>query len=139
MRQHRILSAILCCAFPCAAEWTQAQKGWGLRTGAMLSQMSGDRYDLLGGAERTEGVAQKDRNILADSWGIRSRADLLRTIPELLQAASDRRKIGWNYPRAVHLARWGYAAGYLQEQEAWNLIMPAAGSLQQTFSSWQEF
>src|SRR4051812_16568100 len=47
-------------------------------------------------------------------------------------------RVGWNYTRAVNLARWGYAASYLQEQQAWEIIMPAAARLQHTFSSWQE-
>jgi hypothetical protein len=105
----------------------------------MLSQMSGERQDLLGGAEQIDEVAQRDRNSLAASWNIQSREDLLGTIQKLLEADGDRTAIGWNYPRAVNLARWGYAAGYLQEQEAWNFIMPLAERLQQTFSSWQEF
>jgi len=47
-------------------------------------------------------------------------------------------RIGWNYPQAINLARLGYGAGYLQEDEAWNVITPAAERLQKTFSSWQE-
>jgi hypothetical protein len=38
----------------------------------------------------------------------------------------------------VSLCRWGYLAGYLSDTEAWNIIMPAALRLQQTFASWQD-
>ena len=41
-------------------------------------------------------------------------------------------------PRAVLVARWGYAAGYISEAEAWNYIVPLAQRIQRTFSSWQE-
>src|SRR5262245_32753853 len=44
----------------------------------------------------------------------------------------------WDYMRYISLCRWGYLAGFLSEQEAWDRIMPAARLLQQTFSSWQE-
>ena len=47
------------------------------------------------------------------------REDLLQTIAELRDANQTRLRIGWNYPRAVNLARWGFAVGYLSEQEAW--------------------
>jgi hypothetical protein len=47
--------------------------------------------------------------------------------------------VGWDYARYVSLCRWGYAAGYLSEDEAWQRIMYAARILQRTFGSWQEF
>lgn len=46
--------------------------------------------------------------------------------------------IGWDYSRYVALCGWGYVAGYLSEQEAWDKIMPVARMLQQTFDSWDD-
>jgi hypothetical protein len=46
--------------------------------------------------------------------------------------------IGWDYCRYIDLCRWGYLAGYLTEDEAWNRIMPAAKLLQKTFGSWAD-
>ena len=46
--------------------------------------------------------------------------------------------LGWDFTRYIALCRWGYLAGYLNEQEAWDRIMPAARLLQKTFSSWQD-
>jgi hypothetical protein len=46
--------------------------------------------------------------------------------------------IGWDYARYISLCRWGYACGYLSEQEAWDRIMPVAALLQRTFSSWAD-
>ncbi len=46
--------------------------------------------------------------------------------------------VGWDYARYVSLCRWGYAVGYLSEDEAWEGIMHAAGILRKTFRSWQE-
>ncbi len=122
----------------CGAEWTQAQREWALGTAGLLIQMNEDRYDLLGGAEKLQDVAQKDRGILSQSWEVNSRQQLLVRIHALLDQDGSRGLIGWNYPRAVNLARMGYAAGYLRESEAWELIMPAASRLQHTFSSWQQ-
>jgi Protein of unknown function (DUF1266) len=46
--------------------------------------------------------------------------------------------VGWDYARYVSLCRWGYTAGYLNEGEAWQGIMHAAGILRRTFGSWRE-
>lgn len=46
--------------------------------------------------------------------------------------------LGWDYGRYVSLCRWGYVAGYATEEEAWDLILPAARKLRQTFDSWAD-
>jgi hypothetical protein len=46
--------------------------------------------------------------------------------------------LAWDLVRYISLCRWGYLAGYLSDTEAWDLIMPAALRLQQTFASWQD-
>lgn len=38
---------------------------------------------------------------------------------------------GWDYSRAICLCRWAYAAGYIEEKEAWDQIMPMAILLQE--------
>ena len=44
----------------------------------------------------------------------------------------------WDYSRYISLCGWGYIAGYLTEDEAWERIMPAARLLQKTFASWED-
>lgn len=140
----RTLLAALCFALPIAAQIrepqnaTQAQKEWFLAAGAMVAEIDGDRLDLLGGVENIAEVAAARRQTLLEVWEIRSRQDLIEEIQKLLQDDRDPARIGWNYPRAINLARFGYAAGYLQEDEAWAFIVPAAGRIQKTFSSWQQ-
>lgn len=46
--------------------------------------------------------------------------------------------IGWDYCRYIHLCRRGYLLGYLNEIEAWNLIMPKTHLLQAAFESWRD-
>jgi hypothetical protein len=138
MTPLRVLAAGLVLMLPCAAEWTQAQKEWALGTAAVLAQVNGDRYDLLGGAEPVSRVEAQDQEKLARSWGIHSHTELLETIHELVDGKAGRAEVAWNYPRAVNLVRWGYASGYVTEPEAWTLIMPLAQRMQHTFSSWHE-
>ena len=54
------------------------------------------------------------------------------------QALGQKGITGWDYSRYINLCRWGYASGYLSEEEAWEFIMSAASILRSTFSSWQE-
>jgi hypothetical protein len=50
----------------------------------------------------------------------------------------DKSLLGWDYGRYISLCRWGYLAGYLSEEEAWQKIMPVARLLQSKFDSWQD-
>ena len=46
---------------------------------------------------------------------------------------------GFDLARSMCLARWGYTAGLLSEEEAWQAIMLAAQDSQRIFDSWEEF
>jgi hypothetical protein len=46
--------------------------------------------------------------------------------------------LGWDLIRFIFLCRWGYAAGYLTQQEAWDTMIPAARALRHSFTSWRE-
>jgi hypothetical protein len=45
----------------------------------------------------------------------------------------------WDFGRYVNLCSWGYQAGYLSEDEAWQKIMPVARTMQRNFHSWETF
>ena len=44
----------------------------------------------------------------------------------------------WDWFRVIHLAQWGYIAGYLELGEAYLLVEPIAQKLKNTFASWDE-
>jgi hypothetical protein len=46
--------------------------------------------------------------------------------------------IGWDLARYVALCRWGYAAGYLTQEEAWKRMDPVVKDLQKAYTSWEE-
>ncbi|HEV2687619.1 MAG TPA: DUF1266 domain-containing protein, partial [Bryobacteraceae bacterium] len=108
------------------------QKEWALATSGILNELDGRRHDVLG--ERTAAGIARDQRILIDYWRVRSRADLLDQVESLRQGRKSKLTAGWDYPRAIMLARWGYTVGYLTEDEAWSFIWPLAQRLQQTFS-----
>lgn len=45
----------------------------------------------------------------------------------------------WDFGRYINLCRWGWDAGYLNETEMWERMMPVARLLQKSYSSWSEF
>lgn len=46
--------------------------------------------------------------------------------------------LAWDYCRYIALCRWGYLAGYIDANEAWEYILPVARMLQQRFKSWDD-
>ncbi len=46
--------------------------------------------------------------------------------------------VSYDMARIVSLCRSGYAIGYITEEEAWGLIIPAALKSQKTFDSWKD-
>jgi len=46
--------------------------------------------------------------------------------------------IAWDWFRVIHLAGWGYIAGYIDLQEAYDYMKPVIALLRNTFSSWDE-
>lgn len=46
---------------------------------------------------------------------------------------------GWDMGRAANVTRWGYFCGYIDEEEAWNILDMIAESLMESFDSWRSF
>lgn len=69
-----------------------------------------------------------------DEEGLRQ-ADALR---DSYRQWRERCGLAWDLCRAAHLVNLGYAAGYLNEQEAWTQLLDIARQLQGSFSSWAE-
>ncbi|MDR1972000.1 MAG: DUF1266 domain-containing protein [Treponema sp.] len=45
----------------------------------------------------------------------------------------------WDLGRVIALCRWGYSAGFLTEEEAWEKIMYYARKIQPLYESWEEY
>lgn len=46
---------------------------------------------------------------------------------------------GWDLGRAANVTRWGYFAGYISEEEAWNLLEQVAEFCMESYDSWRGF
>ncbi|MCA9644878.1 MAG: DUF1266 domain-containing protein, partial [Myxococcales bacterium] len=65
-------------------------------------------------------------------------ASKYRFVQQYQHAIGQRSLLAWDAGRVVSVAGWGYLAGYIEEQEAWSYILPAATLLQRAYTSWQE-
>jgi hypothetical protein len=59
------------------------QQKWALAASAILAQRNGDRHDLLAGRERTPDNIQYAHRLLAGSWGVRNRRELIDALRSL--------------------------------------------------------
>lgn len=61
---------------------------------------------------------------MPSSWGTcgasHSREELIKLLDSLLASDKAKTRIGWDYPRAINLCRWGVDADYLTDAEAWD-------------------
>jgi hypothetical protein len=46
--------------------------------------------------------------------------------------------LAWDLSRCIALCRRAYTAGYLEREEAWDMIMPIAQRIQPLFDSWED-
>ena len=51
----------------------------------------------------------------------------------------DKNDLGLDLSTVVHLVNSGYAAGYIDDTDAWHLMLPVARLAQKNFGSWAEF
>lgn len=47
--------------------------------------------------------------------------------------------VAWDLVRCINVAGWGFLAGWLTEEEAWDAILPAAQRVQKAYPSWEAF
>lgn len=51
----------------------------------------------------------------------------------------DKGLVAWDQSRCINVAGWGFLAGYITEEEAWDHIIPAAQKIQKAYGSWAEY
>jgi hypothetical protein len=75
---------------------------------------------------------------VANALGVGASDYRRKFVEERAEELEGKSLTGWDLSRLISLARWGVAAGYLEEDEAWDWIMPAAVEIQQTYVSWED-
>ena len=80
-------------------------------------------------------------------WSVASRLDCYEVASSFLGKLgySEQELIGlsslaaWDYGRTVYIARWSVAAGYLNEEEAWQYMRTAAENAAERYTDWREY
>lgn len=110
-----------------------------------MARAHGTSLDTLypsGWLNRHSAVAE-----LEIDWGISSREDLLSKL-EWLASEGDRESlasslghppVSWDFARYSFTVRNGYAAEYIDEPEAWQLLAGITEQVAGAYGSWQEF
>jgi tetratricopeptide (TPR) repeat protein len=60
-------------------------------------------------------------------------------VKEIKDVVGNRGLKACDYGRYIFLSRWGYQAGYLTEQEAWERILHAAQKVEGLYHSWEDY
>lgn len=117
---------------------------WALAAAAQLTAINGDSHDTLNPDPVKDssdwGVA------LAHWWDVDDHGEAVEQLQSLkesghrvgFRAQLDHDVLAWDLVRLINVARWGYAARYLREDEAWSYILDAAAELHRTYGSWEE-
>jgi len=97
----------------------------------------------LAGLEINEQSVENERQLLQGRMNVSSHADLERVLSAMDEKIKNNKdsksNLAWDMSLYICICRWGYLAGYLSDDEAWQLIMPKAKRIQQEFTSWNEF
>lgn len=92
------------------------------KVGAYVESLSEDEYQQL----------------LEDFDNDKEKLQEIKIAKKYYARLGDKGLLGWDYSRDICLCRWGYAVGYISEEEAWQRIMAVAQILQEKFDSWED-
>lgn len=117
---------------------------WALAASAQLTAINGDSHDTLNPNPVQD---SSDWGMALERWwGVSSHDETIEQLQDLkrsghregFRAQVGHEVLAWDLVRLINVARWGYAARYLQEDEAWSYILDAAAELHKAYGSWEE-
>ena len=92
---------------------------------AALALMRGDQPEAGDPEEKAEDVQSIAEFMIGNGYGT------AETLPQTV--------IAWDLVRIANLGRWALHAGYLSEEEMWQVMQVAADAAREHFSSWKEY
>ena len=99
----------------------------------------GHRRDFMQWGKKIQSLTKDEyEKLLIEHQSNDKTLNKIKVATEYYKILGDKSLLGWDYGRYISLCRWGYLAGYLSEEEAWQKIMPVARLLQSRFDSWQD-
>jgi Protein of unknown function (DUF1266) len=116
---------------------------WTLAATAQLTELNQHSHDTLNPAP-TKDSSQWAVDLNA-WWEASDKAETIETL-DWLQAPGNREEywqvlghevLAWDLVRLINVARWGYGARHLHEDEAWSYMLAAAARLRSHYPSWE--
>jgi hypothetical protein len=99
----------------------------------------GHREEFSGLAKWLAGLSKEERsNVMTNLTERGKSVHRIQFVLANSEKLGERGILGWDLTRLVSLCRWGYVAGYVTEEQAWQHIMGAAHRLQNKFESWED-
>ena len=92
---------------------------------AALALMRGDQSEAGDPEEKAEDVQAIAEFMVENGYCT------VETLPQTV--------IAWDLVRIANLGRWALHAGYLSEEEMWQVMQVTAGAAREHFSSWEEY
>ena len=92
---------------------------------AALALMRGDQPEAGDPEEKAEDVQSIAEFMVENGYCT------VETLPQTV--------IAWDLVRIANLGRWALHAGYLSEEEMWQVMQVTAGAARECFSSWEEY
>jgi hypothetical protein len=119
-----------------------------LAVSALMHELNGENYEMVGGAERPNGTGSAVWN-LARWWSVRTTRELLDTLTSLAEqghraewadeeGVSRTSFFAWDFARLSHVAGLGYRTYLLDLETTWYWLKRAALALQPAFGSFAE-
>ncbi|MCL2750316.1 MAG: leucine-rich repeat protein [Coriobacteriia bacterium] len=141
---------------------------WALGCSAILATANGSIPHYFGMFDSNPKNKQTAISVLSQSWNCNSRSDLIQLVERMTDNGHSARFVemlnspngadrtqaalaktlsekwgekqikAWDWFRMIHVTGWGYHAGYIELEEAYDLMLPVIERLFHTFSSWEE-
>ncbi|MCD6174432.1 MAG: right-handed parallel beta-helix repeat-containing protein [Planctomycetes bacterium] len=104
-----------------------------------LTQRGGHNDDFIRDGRRVYKMTDEELEAFLEQYKSRpQKCNEYRIAHQYYQALGEKGILAWETTRYMCLCRWGYLCGWLDEQTAWELMIPIARHLQQQFGSWEE-
>ncbi len=127
-----------------AAKKRLLSNGWGIDSREEFFETlkwideGGDRSSFEEGGRLIAPLSESQFQALLKQLSDPEACNKLRVARRYYKQLGRKSLYGWDYSRAICLCRWAYIAGYIDEKEAWERIMPMATLLQEKFDSWED-
>lgn len=94
--------------------------------------------DIWQASKKLTGSAQQKIKVLKNKFPEESESQI-KTVLQYGNRFGERGILAWDLGRNIAVARFGYLCGYINEHEAFELMLQQAPQIQKTYTSWDQY